>query len=90
MTKKKNSLILLGGALIFFGVIILLRSFFTGNEDLWICDNGSWVKHGNPSEPMPQFPAEKMVRQAIKFLKMRFIKKSVLKTVRKLPKILPI
>ncbi len=26
--------------------------FFTG-EDSWICINGQWVKHGNPSAPMP-------------------------------------
>ncbi len=30
-------------------VLVLLR----GNEDNWICQNGQWVKHGNPSKPMP-------------------------------------
>lgn len=35
-------------------VLILLR----GNEDTWICQNGHWVKHGNPSEPMPTTPCE--------------------------------
>jgi hypothetical protein len=29
--------------------LILLR----GDEDNWICQNGQWVKHGNPSKPMP-------------------------------------
>jgi len=30
-------------------VLVLLR----GDEDNWICQNGRWVKHGNPSGPMP-------------------------------------
>ena len=35
--------------LIIFSVLILFRA----NEDTWICDNGQWVKHGNPKSPMP-------------------------------------
>lgn len=32
----------------------LLRFVMGGFEDSWICDkNGQWVKHGNPSYPMP-------------------------------------
>lgn len=27
--------------------------FFSGNEDTWICSNGQWVKHGNPSASQP-------------------------------------
>jgi len=23
-------------------------------EDDWICNNGIWIKHGNPSAPQPQ------------------------------------
>ncbi len=30
-------------------VLVLLR----GSEDDWICQNSQWVKHGNPSKPMP-------------------------------------
>lgn len=30
-------------------VLVLLR----GSEDDWICQNGQWVKHGNPSRPIP-------------------------------------
>ncbi len=30
-------------------VLVLLR----GNEDDWICQDSQWVKHGNPSKPMP-------------------------------------
>lgn len=34
------------------GGVIGLR-MLSGNEDAWMCDNGLWVKHGNPSDPMP-------------------------------------
>lgn len=27
--------------------------FLSGNEDVWICQNGEWIKHGNPSAPKP-------------------------------------
>lgn len=40
--------------IIFAGVIIFaLRFIVGGNKDSWLCQNGQWVKHGNPSAPMP-------------------------------------
>jgi hypothetical protein len=33
-------------------VIIVGLRFFTP-EDGWICENGTWQRHGNPSSPMP-------------------------------------
>jgi len=43
--------------LIFAVVVIMVAGllgirFFSG-EDNWICENGQWIKHGNPSAPMP-------------------------------------
>lgn len=39
------------------GVIILgIRFLFGGDEDTWLCDNGEWVKHGNPSAEKPTTP----------------------------------
>jgi len=35
------------------GIILTIRFLFGGSEDTWICDNGQWVKHGNPSASMP-------------------------------------
>jgi hypothetical protein len=35
-------------------VFLVLR--FSSPEDTWICQNGQWVKHGNPSAPMPKTP----------------------------------
>lgn len=48
--------------LIFFVVVFLVRFVLGGNEDSWICENGAWVRHGNPSLAMPKEPCgEQMV-----------------------------
>ncbi|MCX6781623.1 MAG: DUF333 domain-containing protein [Candidatus Magasanikbacteria bacterium] len=39
-------------AIVFVGVIFLVLRFSTP-EDTWLCQNGAWVKHGNPSAAMP-------------------------------------
>lgn len=39
-------------ALVTAGVLLLLR----GKEDSWLCQNGVWEKHGNPSSSMPMEP----------------------------------
>ena len=44
---KKLSLIIIAV------VIVVAVLFLRGDEDTWICKNGQWVKHGNPSAPMP-------------------------------------
>lgn len=35
--------------LIIFSVLILFRD----NKNTWVCDNGQWVKYGNPVSSMP-------------------------------------
>jgi len=37
---------------VFIIVLILLVRIFSG-EDNWVCSNGKWIKHGNPSDSMP-------------------------------------
>jgi putative hemolysin len=34
------------------GAIIGFR-LFSGDEDTWLCEDGTWVKHGNPTAEMP-------------------------------------
>ena len=34
-------------------VIIIFAIKLLSNEDSWICENGQWIRHGNPSAPMP-------------------------------------
>ncbi|MBI5019544.1 hypothetical protein HZB58_04710 [Candidatus Gottesmanbacteria bacterium] len=35
---------------------IIIRLLLAGNEDTWLCVNGSWVAHGNPVEAAPTTP----------------------------------
>lgn len=45
--------IVLGLLLVLTGGFLALRFIFGGNEDTWLCENGQWVKHGNPSSEKP-------------------------------------
>lgn len=38
--------------------IIVLRLALGGDEDTWICKNGTWIQHGHPSDPMPTTQCE--------------------------------
>lgn len=51
MAMKKVALIALG--LLVIGVAVIIGGRLLTAEDTWICQNGIWVKHGNPSSPMP-------------------------------------
>ena len=50
---------ILGFVLVLVGVVLVLRFVLGGNEDTWVCQDGQWVKHGNPSEPQPAITCEK-------------------------------
>lgn len=49
MFKSKRFISILIFTAVFVLVIFLLR----GNEDSWICENGEWIKHGNPTAQKP-------------------------------------
>ena len=57
------SKLLLGLLMVFFLLLIII--FFTrlisGNEDNWICQNNTWVKHGFPRRPPPETTCGKML-----------------------------
>jgi hypothetical protein len=38
----------------FIGLVV--RFLIGGNEDSWVCVNGSWARHGNPSGTPPLTP----------------------------------
>jgi len=40
-------------AFLVFCVLAFALFVIRGSEDTWLCVNGEWVKHGNPSTPMP-------------------------------------
>jgi len=58
LDKRKSNKRLLIIIIIFLLLLILALSlvYFKGKEDSWVCENGQWVKHGNPTEPMPDYP----------------------------------
>lgn len=49
--KKITTVII---AIVLIGAAILAFRFIVGgDEDTWLCQNGEWVKHGNPSQTEP-------------------------------------
>lgn len=49
-----NQKFLIGVAVILFlAVLVLLGLRFYSPEDNWLCQNGQWIKHGNPEASMP-------------------------------------
>lgn len=52
---KKNLLIGLT-VVVVLGLLAGELIFLRGNEDTWLCSNGQWVKHGNPSASQPTTP----------------------------------
>jgi hypothetical protein len=50
---KKRSLIILLSIFMLLAIIFMAIRLFSGPEDSWICENSQWVRHGNPSSPMP-------------------------------------
>jgi hypothetical protein len=56
MNKIKNNkmvIVLIIVGVVFIGIAL---ARFLSPEDDWMCNKGLWVKHGNPSAPMPTTP----------------------------------
>jgi hypothetical protein len=51
--SNKNALIIVAAVLLVAFLAILGVRFFSG-EDNWVCQNGQWIKHGNPSAATPK------------------------------------
>ena len=49
MKKSYYLIAVVGIMIVLFGILLFLR----GDEDTWICSNGQWIKHGNPSASKP-------------------------------------
>lgn len=56
--SKRIIAVVLVVLLILFASLLILKIF---NEDDWICKEGNWVKHGNPSASMPSEPCNQIV-----------------------------
>lgn len=51
--KKMSWIKITGIAALILFLSVIARFLLGGAEDEWICVNGSWVRHGNPSTPKP-------------------------------------
>jgi hypothetical protein len=58
MYKAVKVIKYLAAILFLIALVILAFRFLGTKEDDWICQNGQWVKHGNPSSPMPEYACE--------------------------------
>lgn len=56
LAGKKSVYIILAAILFSFLAVAALRLF--SGEDNWICNNGEWVKHGQPDFPAPAADCE--------------------------------
>lgn len=50
---KKTTIVILIVLVVAAAALLTVRFFFGGDEDTWLCQDGQWVKHGNPSAPAP-------------------------------------
>ena len=46
--------------IVLIAVVFLVRFVLGGPEDSWICQNGEWIKHGNPTADKPIKACEKI------------------------------
>jgi hypothetical protein len=57
--NTKTTSILIITIILAAGAVMLGVRMTSGPEDAWICQNGEWVKHGNPTSFKPSLPCEK-------------------------------
>jgi len=51
--NSKNKILLFSFLIIILVLLAFISIRFISGEDSWICQNGQWIRHGNPSSPMP-------------------------------------
>jgi len=54
--KKKEQLFRNTVTVLFLVVALIATLRLFSGEDAWICENGTWIKHGNPDGPPPRRP----------------------------------
>jgi hypothetical protein len=50
---KRPLLIIIAVIILIGALAAIIRFGLGGDEDTWICPNGDWVRHGNPSSAKP-------------------------------------
>src|SRR4030042_3983494 len=62
MTNMTKKILFAIGIVIAMAIVLLILRI---PEDSWRCENGQWVKHGNPSASMPTEPCGDQTQQEI-------------------------
>ena len=60
----KKAIILIIGLVAIVVIGLAGRFFVSGDEDTWLCQNGQWVRHGQPSTPAPTTGCEPEEKKA--------------------------
>jgi uncharacterized protein YxeA len=50
---KKITIAIISLILLVGFIFIVFRFVANGGEDTWVCSQGEWLKHGQPSRPAP-------------------------------------
>ena len=50
---KKIFIGLVAITLLLMVAVLVVRFTSGGSQNVWACENGEWVKRGNPTAPMP-------------------------------------
>jgi len=56
MDRNKKILTIIIAVIAILALWLFVRFVVGGPEDDWICVDGEWIKHGNPTAPMPTEP----------------------------------
>ena len=59
MVNKQKFKYLVLAMILLVAVLIIRFGVLGGDEDTWICDEGQWVRHGNPTASRPTTPCSR-------------------------------
>jgi len=48
-----KSVLIIAVLIVAIGLVVFDLRLLNSDEDTWLCQNGEWIKHGNPSSPAP-------------------------------------
>jgi len=55
-TDRKQKTAFFVSAVILIALLAIASARFFTPEDTWLCQNGEWIRHGNPATAMPTVP----------------------------------
>ena len=62
MLLKQKFVYLLLGLVVLLVLIVIRFAIIGGDEDGWVCESGTWVKHGQPTTSQPTTPCKTKIK----------------------------